>query len=315
MVHERAFYALDCPRLPGEVPGIFPAKADQARLGWLRPYVREAVHTFRPTWATGPRRLLDYLILHIRAGEVRLRIDGRNWEAGPGDLLWIPPGRIHEMTGAAPGTDMAYVHADLMYDPERSHWAAMFPPGTLNLQPWRRLRHPPLPDPELAGWAGVLPLPPERAETAGRLLTQIIAEFTMHGCCSLRCSALMLECLAVLASPAEAAPGPRQTVQMELAVVRLRQRLDHCDVTALARELGFSPSHFRRLFRRSFGQSPRQMLAAEKMKRACHLLAYTDQPVKAVAAALGFTTVQNFARAFRTHTGASPAAFRRGPGK
>ncbi|MFA4943404.1 MAG: AraC family transcriptional regulator [Lentisphaeria bacterium] len=315
MNHERSAHAPDCPRLPGEVPALFPAKADQARLGWLRPYVREAVHTFRPTWTMGPRRLLDYLILHIREGEVRLRLEEREWQAGPGDLLWIPPGQIHTLAGAAPGTRMLYLHADLIYDPKRSHWAAMFPPGTLDLTPWRRLRHPPLPDAELAAWGGVLALPPGRAATAGRLLEQAVADFGLHGCCTLRGSALLLECIAVLAAPATAVPGPRQSVRMDQAITRLRQRLGGCDLAALARELGFSPSHFRRLFRRSFGQAPRQLLAAEKMKRACHLLAYTDQPVKAIAAALGFTAVQNFARAFRAHTGASPAAFRRAPGR
>lgn len=48
------------------------------------------------------------------------------------------------------------------------------------------------------------------------------------------------------------------------------------------------------------------------MKRACQLLAYTDQTASAIAAGLGFTTVQNFSRAFRAHTGSSPRAFRRG---
>lgn len=316
MYHERSSYAPDCPRLPGEVPGVLPAPATRARLTWLRPYVREAVHTFRPTWTLGPRRLLDYLILHIREGAVRLRLGNRTWAAGPGDLLWIPPGKVHALSGAAPGTRMVYVHADLMYDPARSHWAAMFPPGTLDLAPWRRLRHPPLPDPELAAWGGVLKLPPERAAAAGRLLEQIVAEFGAAGCCTLRGSALLLECVAGLAAPAAAsAPGPVQSARLARAAARLRERPEGGGVARLARESGFSPSHFRRLFRRSFGQSPRRMLAEEKMKLACHLLAYTDRPLKAIAAELGFAAVQNFCRAFRTHTGASPAAFRRGPGR
>lgn len=74
MYPDRSSYAVPLPRLPGEGPGWFPAKADQARLGWLRPYVREAVHTFRPTWTIGPRRLLDYLILYVIDGEIELHL-------------------------------------------------------------------------------------------------------------------------------------------------------------------------------------------------------------------------------------------------
>jgi AraC-like DNA-binding protein len=311
MYLERASYAMPLPRLPGEVPGLFPAKADQARLGWLRPYVREAVHTFRPTWTIGPRRLLDYLILYVIDGEIELHLNGETWRAGPGNLLWIPPNQPHAMTGAAPGTRMLYVHADLIYDPARSHWAAMIPQGTLDLSPWQPLRHPALPDPKLAAWRGLLPA---AGEEAGRLLERVVAEFTAQGCCTLRCSALMLELLAVMLTPA-AVPATSRFPEggvMDEAIMRLREQMPHCDLAALARHCRLSPSHFRRLFQRRFGHSPRQALASEKMKRACQLLAYTDQTASAIAAGLGFTTVQNFSRAFRAHTGSSPRAFRRG---
>jgi transcriptional regulator GlxA family with amidase domain len=46
------------------------------------------------------------------------------------------------------------------------------------------------------------------------------------------------------------------------------------------------------------------------MQLARDWLGTTDMPVTEIAAALGYMDASNFARAFRTHTGLSPAAYR-----
>jgi AraC family transcriptional regulator, transcriptional activator of pobA len=62
------------------------------------------------------------------------------------------------------------------------------------------------------------------------------------------------------------------------------------------------------------GQTPVQLLHARVLLEAKRQLLYTDEPVRAIAYALGFTDAAYFTRFFSRHAGLSPRAFRaRGP--
>jgi AraC-like DNA-binding protein len=60
------------------------------------------------------------------------------------------------------------------------------------------------------------------------------------------------------------------------------------------------------------GASLQQLKDEVRLDRARDLLLRTEQPVKQVAAAVGFRNEKSFARAFRQHVGQSPAEFRAG---
>jgi transcriptional regulator GlxA family with amidase domain len=83
------------------------------------------------------------------------------------------------------------------------------------------------------------------------------------------------------------------------------------DVPALARLADLSPSHLHARFREALGESPHHYLVHQRMRAACHLLATTALPVKAVAPAVGYPSVEHFCRSFKRHTGESAAAYRR----
>jgi AraC family transcriptional activator of pobA len=62
------------------------------------------------------------------------------------------------------------------------------------------------------------------------------------------------------------------------------------------------------------GQTPVQLLHARVLLEAKRQLLYTDDPVRAIAYALGFTDAAYFTRFFSRHAGVSPRVFRaRGP--
>jgi AraC family transcriptional activator of pobA len=62
------------------------------------------------------------------------------------------------------------------------------------------------------------------------------------------------------------------------------------------------------------GQTPVQLLHARVLLEAKRQLLYTDEPVRAIAYALGFDDAAYFTRFFSRHAGLSPRAFRvRGP--
>ncbi|GAB4090466.1 DNA-3-methyladenine glycosylase 2 family protein [Hydrogenophaga soli] len=82
-------------------------------------------------------------------------------------------------------------------------------------------------------------------------------------------------------------------------------------VAALARRLGVSDRHLRRLFETQLGVTPMQYLHTRRLLSAKQLLADTDLPVAEVALASGFASVRRFNTAFASHYGLNPSALRR----
>ncbi|WP_066969041.1 helix-turn-helix domain-containing protein [Rhizorhabdus dicambivorans] len=81
-------------------------------------------------------------------------------------------------------------------------------------------------------------------------------------------------------------------------------------VAALAAELGFSISHFRRLFRATTGQSVHEFVSALTVEQAKSLLANSRLSMKEITYRLGFTSPSSFSVAFRRTVGCSPSQFR-----
>ncbi len=83
------------------------------------------------------------------------------------------------------------------------------------------------------------------------------------------------------------------------------------ELSAMAAEVGLGATVFTRRFRKSFGQPPYQYVIARRLERARRLLSETSAPIKAVAAACGFTDQAHLTRLFSRELGVSPAACRR----
>ena len=83
-----------------------------------------------------------------------------------------------------------------------------------------------------------------------------------------------------------------------------------CHITNLAREAGFSPSQFRRVFHQHVGTAPRDYLVAKRMEMACHYLEYTTLSLRHIAAKIGIHNVPHFSRAFKKTFGMTPSQYR-----
>lgn len=81
------------------------------------------------------------------------------------------------------------------------------------------------------------------------------------------------------------------------------------DLESMARQAGWSPFHFLRLFGRVLGVTPHQYLVRTRLRRAARLLAQGDLPVTQVALEVGFADLSNFVRTFRRAAGVPPARF------
>ena len=79
----------------------------------------------------------------------------------------------------------------------------------------------------------------------------------------------------------------------------------------LGRVAAIAPHRLLRLFQGTFACTPQQYLRGLRMERAARLLRETDQPVGAVAHAVGFESFGSFSAAFHRRFGRSPRAYRK----
>ena len=83
-------------------------------------------------------------------------------------------------------------------------------------------------------------------------------------------------------------------------------------VQELAERCNLGLSQFKRLFHHAFRQAPSAWLNQRRLSSAQRLLQSYKDPVKTVAATLGFSSAAHFVAWFRRHTGTTPAKFRDG---
>jgi AraC-like DNA-binding protein len=83
------------------------------------------------------------------------------------------------------------------------------------------------------------------------------------------------------------------------------------DLARLAKEAGMSRTAFATRFHELVGEPPLKYATRCRMDRAAGLLRASDTPIAQVAERVGYDTEIGFGRAFKRHTGISPAAYRR----
>jgi len=81
-----------------------------------------------------------------------------------------------------------------------------------------------------------------------------------------------------------------------------------------ARALGAGEAHLRRLFRDTYGRTPRRYLTEVRLVRAAALLQTTSRGIKEIAADVGYASHTRFGKAFAAQYGVSPSAYRGGIG-
>jgi AraC family transcriptional regulator len=94
-------------------------------------------------------------------------------------------------------------------------------------------------------------------------------------------------------------------------LIDVENKLDgELSLSALARQFGYSPFHFHRLFSSAVGETPKQHVHRLRLERAAYKLAVTAQPVFEIALAVGFNNHETFSRAFKRSFGYTPRDYR-----
>lgn len=300
--------------IPGGREPVSPSATEANRLLNLRPFVRQTGDDWRGPWFMAERKLLDYLIVFIGEGYGVFTVGDKTFKVKKDDLIWIPPGTLHEMRGTSDMMNCIYIHFDLSYDPARSHWNAFIPGGTTDLSRSQAIMHPPVDDPLISSWSGKIAV--ENKSLVKQLMKQICLEHKRSGEKSfLLLSGLMIQLVSVLFSDSEQnyhAENMRWK-EMEKSAEKIRLEGDKgININEIAKSCQLSPSHFRKIFREFHGISPRGMHNKAVIQKACELLVYSKMNVSEIALKLGYSNVHNFSRSFSKNMKMSPKDYRIG---
>lgn len=300
-------------RIPGEINIKAPSEHEVKRFEMLRPYVRQTGNEIRGPWHLGPRKLLDYLSVYIAEGKGVFTVDQKTFNVSSGDIIWIKPDTLHEMRGTSQTMHCMFIHFDLIYDPARSHWDAYIPEGTTDLSKYKKVLHPEFQDGLISEWSGKLKL--NKRFYPDALFKKIHEEhrFTMPGenkiiLLAALMTELIYELIKVTANPEKIHLYYNRMQEAAKSIIENPEQ--KIELKKLAKKAGLSESHFRRVFREVHKQSAFSMSIEAKIKKACELLAYTNENVSSISAKLGFENIHAFSRTFKREIGASPLNYR-----
>lgn len=82
------------------------------------------------------------------------------------------------------------------------------------------------------------------------------------------------------------------------------------DIAALSKAMFISRTHLAVKFKKETGMTLTEFVLKEKIEEGKRLLRYTDKPISAIAAYLGFSSQSHFANTFRKYANSSPNEYR-----
>ncbi len=241
-------------------------------------------------WSPGYRlarnKSPDHLILYTMGGSAWLTIDhGRPVELTAGDLLIAP------------------CHSVYAYRTQGSHWESAW----LHLGPGSR-------------WDALMGNQPRvrkavMAEMFVRVMSGYIEEANLQGPDSAEALQAYVELISIYLQRELESGNPRQakrTHRLKSILGRVQLNLRQAwTVEKLAAMAGTSRAQLHRILPELTGRSPMKMIHALRMDRASELLVYTDQTLADIAEEVGYDNPFSFSKAFKRHTGISPAEFRK----
>lgn len=279
---------------------------------WIKPYVRQCGNAPRHPWNITGRKLLDYLIVYIEKGYGKMIIDGVEYRADEKDLFWVPPNVPHYMEGSSPVMICPFVHFDIIYRYPESHWDFTIPGGMTNLDDFKFLMHPAIPDSPFSRLKGKYQL--FNNERIGNKINEIcITAVNARPHFHLDLNGKMVECLSELLRGIESDvhSGFPHLPEIEQASEYIQRNIrEKLSVRGVAEILGFSESHFRKIFKEIYGVPPGDYIRTNRIEHAKELMMYSGFTFSEIAESCGFESIHSFSKAFKKHQGVSPREYR-----
>ncbi len=86
---------------------------------------------------------------------------------------------------------------------------------------------------------------------------------------------------------------------------------DKISIDTLSKDLGISPRHFKRRFKKATGENPLAYLQLLRIENAKRELEMTQKTVNEITWGVGYEDINSFRKLFKKHTGMSPTEYRK----
>jgi AraC-like DNA-binding protein len=287
-----------------------------------------------PDWAAPPRTLPWHLVYFVTRHAFVGQVCGRAVRVDAGSLLWVMPGVPHAfwIEPGEPAFSVCYFRVGI--DPPSAPGAsvkrrlgserATHPSDSASGQktPAERIHF-------IANGVNASDTAPlrlvddfllvEEAWEAGQLVRQIVDELPSNlpfEALRLRALLVMLFTSAMRVRDRRQDGGHSLSRSQRVRLTRLARRhaTERLSPGDLAAELDLSPDYFTRLFRKSFGLSPRAWLVDQRLRHAAGAMLNSNRSVSQIAGDYGYADVFLFSRQFKQVLGMGPLAYRRSQG-
>ncbi len=238
------------------------------------------------------RQLPWYVVSYMKEGSCRLRLDGQDYHAAPGDVVLIPPHTSHDHVK---DTDENTVFM------------------------WWHFTY------QLAGVMDVLRLfelpvcfSLPNAEKFEDSFSQYmkyaseprsVADILMKEARALELMAIVLEAVIDRSESLLTVKPSGMFAQMLTDMLRHPER--HYSLEDLRERYHMHPTYISNQFKRIFGLTPKQFQAKLRLEQAKKLLLADEKSITQIANALGYHDVDDFTRFFKKQEGLSPRAYKK----
>ena len=241
----------------------------------------------------------EHEILHVRRGEITVRLNDTSLYLRAGDVIFIPGGTIHS---AEPrNCDYTCILINLTLLMKKSDvcmdFANRISDGSVKIFTCLS-RHS-----DCFSQMCAQLLRAHKEKTAGYPFEIKSIIFSFFG-------NILNQALYTEETP-RTSHSENTALRMKTAISYIEQRYDsNIRLKELADQTHMSPNHFCRSFKAVTGQTPFEYVTRYRLAKAQHALRTTDMGVTETALACGFNDVSHFIRLFRETYGVTPKQYR-----
>ena len=282
----------------------------------LSPYIRVAWYdTLQAHTVIGPRDIFDYEMLYLKEGEALITVQGRPYQALPGDVFLLRPNQRHEIRCLNDyPVIQPHVHFDLEYREDREEvYIPFIPFEEMEQQDLKFFRRDILDQ--------FYPhIPPRIHLKQSRIfeeyLFDLIDEHDHPSAFNeLRQSWLFLRLFDLYLREAGYFLHVNGSGNAEILASRIKMYLEnnsarHVSLDELVDTVHVDKSYLISIFKKVYHETPLVYHQKVRIKRARNMLMYTNLTITEIAASTGFSSIHDFDRVFRKIDGAAPSSYR-----
>lgn len=285
-------------------------------LDQLSPFIRTARYDIIMSGPSfiGIRMIYDYELLYVKGGQVEVIIDGEVYIGEQGDIFLIRPKQYHSIRvlGDKPLVQ-PHIHFDLLTYPDRHEVPVSFKNYDEMTETELQYFRPDI----LAEISPAFP-PQLRLESplyVEQLLFEVIHEYNSQNPFSeLTRKWLFMQLLnQLLIEISHRESGKKlQGEYIEKTKQYIEANLTRSvTLGEIANICYLSKNYLGKIFKESTGFSPTRYHMMLRVRKARNLIYYTNMSITEIAALMGFSTIQEFSRAFLHIDGHSPSFYRK----